>query len=104
MVNTASATMTNGALSNLLDKNAASLVNEINWFVRVVNNRLTIHFGNESGTTNLQNNNAPSERLYDSNNGELKTELQTNQQFVAGADNFGNHPIFPATNRYTQSS
>lgn len=87
MVNTASATMTNGAISNLLDKNAASLVNEINWFVRVVNNRLTIHFGNESGTTNLQNNNAPSERLYDSNNGELKTELQTNQQFVAGADN-----------------
>jgi hypothetical protein len=38
MVNTASATMTNGAISNLLDKNAASLVNEINWFVRVVNN------------------------------------------------------------------
>jgi AAA+ superfamily predicted ATPase len=52
--NGVSAIMSEGIAKNLLDENAATLVNEINWFTKVVNNRLNNYFVKEDKDSNVQ--------------------------------------------------
>lgn len=78
-----SAILNDGIAKNLLDENAASLVNEINWFTKVVNNRLNNYFVREDTDNNVQKgqngiNGIINSLTGKSQKGQVNTEQKTN--------------------------